>query len=52
MSNGAKGQIYSEKVVILNLFANFWFSVPVYQRPYVWGKDEITELIDDVNYAS
>jgi len=52
MNTGKKGQIDSEKVVIREVFSDFWFSIPAYQRPYVWGKDEITELIDDVNYAS
>lgn len=47
-----KGQIESQKVLVKDVFERFWFSVPVYQRPYVWGKDEIAELIDDVNYAS
>lgn len=25
-----------------------WFSIPAYQRPYVWGKDQVTDLLDDV----
>ena len=52
MSTGKKGQIDSEKVVIQEVFSQFWFRVPDYQRAYVWGKDEISELIDDVNHAS
>lgn len=51
-SDGKKGKIDSEKVLVKQVFSNFWFSIPAYQRPYVWGEDEITELIDDVNYAS
>ena len=47
-----KGQIESAKVVIKDVFSNFWFCIPAYQRSYVWGKDEISELIDDVHYAS
>ncbi|SBT05955.1 conserved hypothetical protein [Candidatus Propionivibrio aalborgensis] len=47
-----KGQIDSAKVVIREVFSRFWFRIPDYQRAYVWGKDEISELIDDVNYAS
>lgn len=50
--NSKKGQIYSAKVVIQEVFSRFWFRIPDYQRAYVWGKDEISELIDDVNYAS
>lgn len=52
MSNGKKGQIDSDKVVIREVFSDFWFRVPDYQRAYVWGKDEISELIDDVKHAS
>ncbi len=52
MSAGKKGQIDSAKVLVSEVFMNFWFSIPAYQRPYVWGKDEISELIDDINYAS
>jgi hypothetical protein len=52
MNNQKKGQIESAKVVIKEVFSKFWFCVPAYQRSYVWGKDEISELIDDVKYAS
>jgi len=52
MSENKKGQIESAKIVIQEVFSRFWFSIPAYQRSYVWGKDEISELIDDVNYAS
>lgn len=52
MSSSKKGQIESAKVVIQEVFSRFWFRIPDYQRAYVWGKDEISELIDDVNYAS
>lgn len=52
MGNGKKGQIESDKVVIREVFSRFWFRIPDYQRAYVWGKDEISELIDDVNHAS
>lgn len=52
MSSRKKGQIESAKIVISEVFLRFWFRIPDYQRAYVWGKDEISELIDDVNYAS
>lgn len=29
-----------------------WFRIPEYQRPYVWTKDEVTELLDDLTFAS
>jgi len=52
MGSGKKGQIESAKIFIGEVFSRFWFRIPDYQRSYVWGKDEISELIDDVNYAS
>lgn len=52
MSTSKKGQIDSAKVVVREVFSHFWFRIPDYQRSYVWGKDEISELIDDVNYAA
>ncbi len=52
MSSSKKGQIESDKIVIGEEFSRFWFRIPGYQRAYVWGRDEISELIDDVNYAS
>lgn len=51
MSSSKKGQIESDKIFIGEVFSRFWFRIPDYQRAYVWGKDEISELIDDVNYA-
>ena len=52
MNSSKKGQIESAKIVIGEVFSRFWFRIPDYQRAYVWGKDEISELIDDVNCAS
>ena len=31
--------------------APYWFCIPSYQRPYRWGKDEILDLLDDINDA-
>jgi hypothetical protein len=28
-----------------------WFRVPNYQRPYVWGKDQVLDLLDDISTA-
>jgi uncharacterized protein with ParB-like and HNH nuclease domain len=47
----AANRIESEKVTLNKLFSNFWFCVPDYQRSYVWDKDQISELIDDISYA-
>ncbi|MEO6421454.1 MAG: DUF262 domain-containing HNH endonuclease family protein [Candidatus Nitrotoga sp.] len=52
MSSNKKGQIDSANIVIGEMFSHFWFRIPHYQRAYVWGKDEISELIDDVSHAS
>lgn len=29
----------------------YWFNIPSYQRPYVWGKEEIEDLLDDLIFA-
>lgn len=46
-----EGKIESNKIFIQKVFTDFWFRVPDYQRSYVWGKDEITDLLDDIKYA-
>lgn len=56
MSDGVvvtpKGQeIETKKVNIIKLFTDFWFRVPEYQRSYVWGQEEIDELLDDLSHA-
>ena len=43
-------QIDSEKLLIKEIFER-WYKIPNYQRPYVWGKDQITDLLDDISYA-
>ena len=40
-----------EEKKIIVLFRDFWFNIPSYQRPYVWGEDNINELLDDILYA-
>ena len=39
MSN--KHEIRSEKTYVKDIFTSLWFRIPEYQRPYIWGKDEI-----------
>ncbi|WNC90232.1 DUF262 domain-containing HNH endonuclease family protein [Paraburkholderia sp. FT54] len=46
------GNIDSGKVILREVFEKFWFTVPDYQRAYVWGKDEVDELVDDIAYAA
>lgn len=41
-------EITCEKIFVGKVFGDMWFSVPAYQRPYVWGKDQVTDLLDDV----
>jgi hypothetical protein len=52
MNSNNKGQIECGQKTVEKVFSTCWFCIPVYQRSYVWGKDEISELIDDVNHAS
>lgn len=46
----SKGEIKSEKILIKDVF-RMWFSIPEYQRPYVWGYEEINDLLDDLTFA-
>jgi uncharacterized protein with ParB-like and HNH nuclease domain len=43
-------QIESNKLLIKELFER-WYKIPNYQRPYVWGKDQISDLLDDITFA-
>ena len=46
-------QISSDKISIKDcLGEDMWFCIPDYQRPYVWGEDQITLLLDDIAYAA
>ena len=40
----------NEKAIRTLFSDDFWFNIPSYQRPYVWGKDNITDLLDDIVY--
>lgn len=45
--------IASDKISIKDCFGkDMWFSIPDYQRPYVWGEDQITLLLDDISHAA
>lgn len=41
-------KIDAEKKELHYLFRDFWFIVPEYQRPYVWNKDNVLELLEDL----
>ena len=43
--------IESDKLLVKDVFKK-WFRIPEYQRPYVWDKDQVIELLDDVMQAS
>ncbi len=45
-----KSEIKSEKVKVGDIFNEMWFTIPSYQRPYVWGEDQISELLSDTTY--
>ncbi len=43
-------KIESDKLLVKEVFTK-WFRIPEYQRPYVWDKDQVMELLDDVMQA-
>ena len=43
-------RIESDKIFIKNAF-EWWYRVPEYQRPYVWGTDQVNDLLEDVAYG-
>jgi len=45
------GKIDSGKLLVKEIFTNYWFNIPVYQRAYVWKTDEVSELLDDLRLA-
>jgi hypothetical protein len=46
----SSNRIDSDKIFIKDAFA-WWYRVPVYQRPYVWGTDQVNDLLEDVAHA-
>ncbi|GAB6122461.1 DUF262 domain-containing protein [Dysgonomonas termitidis] len=46
-----RNEIKTDKIYIKDVFEQ-WYRIPEYQRPYVWSKDEVIELLDDISYAS
>lgn len=46
-------KIATDKITIKDTFAeDMWYSIPDYQRPYVWGDDQISMLLDDISHAA
>ena len=44
----SKPNINSENLTISKLFSNTYYVVPDYQREFVWRKEEVRQLIDDI----
>ena len=47
----SRGEIKSEKILVKDIFSRMWFRIPEYQRPYVWGHEEVNDLLDDLTFA-
>ncbi|MBV7273765.1 DUF262 domain-containing protein [Clostridiaceae bacterium UIB06] len=46
------GKIDANKEVLQKIFSqDFWFVIPEYQRSYVWQKDNVLDLLDDLFFA-
>ena len=45
-----KTTIDCDKAYIQEIFTN-WYSIPTYQRPYVWDTDQVVELLDCIKNA-
>ncbi len=43
-------KIESDKLFIKEVFKK-WYRIPEYQRPFVWGPDQVIELLDDIYSA-
>ena len=46
-----QAKIESDKLFISAAF-KLWYQIPDYQRPYVWGTEEVSELLDDLADAA
>ncbi len=46
-----KGKIDSGKMLVKQIFSTKWFSIPVYQRPYVWKSEDVSKLLEDLKFA-
>lgn len=44
--------ITASQVPVGQFFPNNYFTIPGFQRPYVWGKDEIETLLEDLDNAN
>ncbi|WP_457623140.1 DUF262 domain-containing protein [Persephonella sp.] len=44
-------KIEAEKKELSYMFTDFWYIVPEYQRPYVWNRDNVLELLEDLWFS-
>jgi len=51
MATTVRNEIKTDKIYIKDVFEQ-WYRIPEYQRPYVWSKDEVIDLLDDISYAA
>lgn len=51
MKMATEHEIKSEKILVKDIFSTKWFRIPEYQRPYIWSKDEVNDLLDDIVFA-
>ena len=42
-------EIKASKIEVEDLFNKKWFTIPNYQRPYVWEKENVEALLDNIN---
>ena len=49
INGGEIVKIETNEANINKLFGNdFWFVVPEYQRPYLWERDNVNDLLNDL----
>ena len=41
-----ENEIKSERILVKEVFSTMWFRIPEYQRPYIWSRDEVNELLE------
>ena len=51
MAEEIRNEIKTGKIYVTEIFKK-WYCIPEYQRPYVWEKDQVLELLDDISYAA
>jgi len=48
---GKGREVKADKINLGKLFQDYWFLIPEYQRPYVWEKDNVSALLEDLWFA-